>query len=368
MPISVRCPNESCGTAFNVPDAHAHAFIRCRKCKTKFPVDGSGPPSANPADTQGASRTISPSSSPKSAPDLPEIIGRFHVKARLGEGAFGAVYRAHDPQLDREVALKVPRAGALQTPRQVERFLREARAAAQLRHPHIVPIHDAGEDGGLHYIAAAFIPGCTLAQAIDEEDGPLKPRRAAAIVRDLAEALAYAHEHGIVHRDVKPANIMLDEEDRPHLMDFGLAYRYEVEDQLTRDGAVVGTPAYMAPEQAKGKKGEALPASDQYALGVVLYHLLTGELPFTGPTQVVLYNVVHQDPEPPRRRHPGTPRDLETICLKALAKNPEQRYASCHTLAQDLERWIEGEPIRARRMGPLERGLRWLRREPLLAG
>jgi serine/threonine protein kinase len=229
-------------------------------------------------------------------------VGRFQVRQRLGAGAFGTVYRAYDPQLDREVAVKVPNSGVLADPRRVERFLREAKAAAQLRHPHIVPVFDAGRDGDTLYIASAFIHGRPLSETT-EERGTDFPR-AAKLVRELAEALAYAHEQGIVHRDVKPDNILVDDQDRVHLMDFGLAARQDETARLTNDGAVMGTPSYMAPEQAVGNTAEAGPAADQYAAGVVLYELLTGKVPFEGPVPVVLHNVIHTPPEPPSKFRP----------------------------------------------------------------
>jgi hypothetical protein len=295
---------------------------------------------------------------------LPQSIGRFQVRAELGSGAFGMVYRAYDPQLDREVALKVPRAGTLSTPQRVSRFLREGRTAARLFHPHIVPVYDAGQDGGHFYIASAFIEGRTLADALG--DGPFDFRRAAEVVHDLARALAYAHGERVVHRDVKPANVMLDGAGRPHLMDFGLARRQEGDEKLTQDGAVMGTPAYMAPELAAGEGTEAGPACDQYSLGVLLYELLAGAAPFAGPVDLVLYHAAHTEPRPPRALRPEVPSDLQTICLKAMAKRPADRYADCRALADDVRRWQEGEPIRARRPGLVERAARWCRREPAL--
>ena len=244
------------------------------------------------------------------------------------------MYRAYDPVLDREVALKVPHPGSLQTPKMVERFLREAKAAAQLRHPNIVPLYDAGRDGDLPYIASAFIDGRPLSEVID--DGLVDLKQAAEITLGLAEALHYAHGLGIVHRDVKPANVMLDADGRAILMDFGLA-RFELsEEKLTKEGAVMGTPAYMPPEQARGDSSAIGPASDQYSLGATLYELLTGHTPFSGPSEIVLFNVLRQEPPRPRQDRPEVSLDLETICLKAMAKEPPARFADCGALADDL--------------------------------
>ncbi len=292
-------------------------------------------------------------------------LGRFEVHERLGGGAFGVVYRAFDPQLERDVALKVPRTGVLEKPIAAQRFMREAKAAAHLRHPNIVPIYDAGREGDQHYIASAFIAGSPLDETV--ESGPVDPRRAATIVRELADALEYAHSQGVIHRDIKPANVMLDAKSHPHLMDFGMARLETSVSKLTQDGSVLGTPAYMSPEQAAGKNDEVGGASDQYSLCTLFYELLTGQTPFSGPAHVVIVNVLKTAPKPPRELKPDIPRDLETICLKGMSKEPSQRYASCRELAEDLRRWLDGEPITARPIGPLERLVRWCRRNPVIA-
>src|SRR6185437_13924 len=313
--------------------------------------------------------------------DVPERIGRFVVRRFLGAGTFGKVYQAYDPVLEREVALKVPHTGTLNTPRRIERFLGDAKAPARLRHPHIVRVYDVGQQGDCYFIASDYIAGTTLAEAV--EKGELNLRRSVQIVRALAEALAYAHQQGIIHRDVKPANVMLDAQGQPHLIDFGLARRQERTEtcgeepaspspipqsaRRTMVGAVLGTAAYMSPEQAAGHSGDARPAFDQYSLGVILYELLCGCRPFSGPAPIVIFHQVHTDPPPPRRVYSKLPLDLEAICLKALAKRPEDRYPSCRELADDLRRWLEGEAIGARRMGGGERFVRWCRREPGLA-
>jgi tRNA A-37 threonylcarbamoyl transferase component Bud32 len=275
-------------------------------------------------------------------------VGRFRVLGVLGQGQHATVYRACDTILDRDVALKVPRQGVLRTAKSLERFLGEARAQARLRHPRIVPVYEAGRAGDQHYIAMALIEGCSLADRLAE--GPMPLRRAVEIVVELAEALAYAHARGVVHRDVKPANVRVDLRGDVYLMDFGIAYRPDSDELPPPPGTILGTPAYVAPEQAKGGQSNILPASDQYSLGAVFFELLCGRTPFCGPPSYVLFHAIHHEPPSPRSIAPKVPRALEAICLKALAKRPERRYADCQHFADDLRRWLGGEtPLACRR-------------------
>jgi WD40 repeat protein/serine/threonine protein kinase len=329
---------------------------RCPHCKQRFvlvrPTDPAPPAAQVTASADETSQQRPDAASPVAAAPTPparpgtvEKVGRFVIRAVLGSGAFGTVYRAYDPQLEREVALKIPRTGTLDQPTALDRFLREAKAAGRLRHPHIVPVYETGQADGHLYIAAAFIEGQSLAHRL--RSGPLDFRRSARIVRHLADALAHAHSQGIVHRDVKPANVMLDGADRAYLMDFGLAYRLDSATHLTQEGAILGTPAYMAPEQVQRSDADPQPAADQYSLGMLLYELLCGQTPFHGSVAAVLYSAVHTPPPPPSAFRPGIPPALEAICLKALAKQPGERYASCKEMALDLRRWLADEPTQA---------------------
>jgi WD40 repeat protein/tRNA A-37 threonylcarbamoyl transferase component Bud32 len=357
--MKVKCPNPDCGQVTSLQAPSEGAALRCPTCGAVFPL--SNTQEKRPTATQVAT---TPPPRTSTSQTLPARIGRFEIRSLLGRGGFGTVYRAHDPHLGRDVALKVAHAGTLEDRTQRERFLREARAAASLRHPHLVPVYDAGRVEGSCFLAAACIEGPTLDRACREKT--LDLRQSVQIVRQLAGALAYAHRKGIIHRDVKPANVLLDARGWAYLTDFGLARQQESQEKLTHDGTILGTPAYMAPEQA-ADNGKALPASDQYSLGVVLYELLCGRTPFQGSPSSILYQVLHTDPPAPRDLNSDVPRDLEQVCLMAMARRPEDRYADCQALANDLRRWLDDEPVEARPLGKLERLQRWSRREPALA-
>ncbi len=293
-------------------------------------------------------------------------LGDYELLEELGRGGMGVVYRARQVTLDRMVAVKTIAAGVLPGDEAIARFRHEAVTAASLRHPNIVAIHEVGADQGQHFFAMEYVAGPTLAAVV--RDGPLPAARAAGYVRAVAEAVEYAHGRGVLHRDLKPSNILLDEEDRPRVTDFGLAKRLDAQHELTLGGQVLGTPAFMSPEQADSKRGKMGPAGDVYSLGAVLYHLITGRAPFTGesPTEI-LVQVLEREPVAPGLLHPVLPRDLETICLKCLEKEPSRRYASAGELAADLGRFLKGEPILARPTGPAERAWRWCKRNPALA-
>jgi WD40 repeat protein len=279
----------------------------------------------------------------------------------------GVVYQARHLGLNRLVALKMILAGSHAGPEALARFRSEAEAVARLQHPNIVQIHDIGEHGGLPYFSLEYVDGGSLAQRLDGT--PLPTRKAADLVMTLAHAMHAAHQQGIIHRDLKPANVLLTADGTPKITDFGLAKQVGTEKGQTRSGAIVGTPSYMAPEQAAAKPGTLGPAADIYALGAILYELLTGRPPFRAETPLdTILQVISDEPVPPSRLRPKIPRDLETICLKCLQKDPGKRYASARALGNDLSRFLDGEPIKARPIGPVARLWRWCKRRPLVAG
>jgi serine/threonine-protein kinase len=294
------------------------------------------------------------------------VVPGYEILGELGRGGMGVVYQARQTKLNRVVALKMILAGAHAGEGDRRRFLAEAEAVARLQHPNVVQIHEVTEHNGLPCFSLEFCPGGSLAARL--AGTPLPPAEAARLVEGLARAVQAAHEAGIVHRDLKPANVLLTADGTPKITDFGLAKQLDQAGR-TGSGAVVGTPSYMAPEQAAGKGKEVGPAADVWALGAILYECLTGRPPFRAATLAeTLLQVLSEEPVPPGRLLPKLPRDLETICLKCLQKEQRKRYATADALAEDLRRFQAGEPIRARPVGRLERGWKWARRNPAVAG
>jgi serine/threonine-protein kinase len=330
---------------------HLDKLAKCR---------GQGEPGQAVAPADAA--TLPPGEGSPAAPELvpARSFGDYELLAEIARGGMGVVFKARQKRLKRLVALKMIRAGQLATPDDLQRFRVEAEAAARLRHPNIVAVHEVGEVDGQLFFSMDFIEGLTLAQRL--RDGPLPGRTAAGYVRQLARAVHYAHRQGILHRDLKPSNVLLDHEEQPHLTDFGLAKRLDTADTaLTQTGAVVGTPSYMAPEQAAGRVKELGPACDVYGLGAVLYELVTGRPPFRSDTPLdTVLQVLEREPVPPRFLNPKIEPDLETICLKCLEKEPSRRYASTDELADDLQRYLDGETIRACSYNVLARLIRAL--------
>jgi serine/threonine protein kinase/WD40 repeat protein len=292
--------------------------------------------------------------------------GDYELLEEIARGGMGVVYRARQVSLNRVVAIKMLLFGGFASDEFVRRFRAEAESVGRMNHPNIVAIHEIGEHAGQHYFSMEYIEGRDLAKEASE--GPIATKQAAQYVKTVARAVQYAHERGIVHRDLKPSNILIDGDDEPHVTDFGLAKRLQGDSDLTLTGQVLGTPAYAAPEQAAGKRQETGPASDVYSLGAILYFLVCGRAPFVGETlEDTLQQVLKVEPVAPRVLNSRLPRDLETICLKCLAKDPRERYDSAALLADDLDRWLSGRPVSARPAGFAEKSLRWCRRNPKVA-
>jgi serine/threonine protein kinase/tetratricopeptide (TPR) repeat protein len=298
--------------------------------------------------------------------EMPGILGGYELLGEIGRGGQGVVYRARQKSLNRVVALKVVRTGERTTTARLKRFRLEAEAAASLDNPNIVPIYEVGERNGSCYFSMKLVEGAPLDQLVRRELLPI--RRTAELIAQLARAVHYAHQRGILHRDIKPGNILVDAKGEPHLTDFGLARLTETESTVTRTIETLGTPSYMAPEQALGNNNQLTSATDVYGLGAVFYHLLTGHPPFAGGTTYdTIRLLLETEPRQPRLWNPKIDRDLTTICLKCLDKDPQRRYPSALALAEDLDRWLKHEPIHARRTGILGRGRKWVRRNPTFA-
>ncbi len=340
----------------------------CRKCGAAIPPDSPEQScgaclletALGPVGSEGE---INVDSAP--SPMLMDF-GDYELLEQIGRGGQGVVFRARQKSLNRTVALKVISLGQWANEAHVKRFRREAEAAAHLEHPCIVPIHEVGERDGSCYFSMKFVEGGQLDEVVRRR--PMSIRQAAELIVKVSRTVHYAHEHGILHRDIKPGNILLDIEGEPHLTDFGLARLVESESTVTRTLEVLGTPSYMAPEQAVGNNAEVSSATDVYGIGAVLYELLTGHPPFAGGTTYqTIKLLLDTEPRQPRLWNRKIDRDLATICLKCLEKDPKRRYASALALAEDLERWLNYEPIRARRAGIFTRGRKWVRRKPGIA-
>ncbi len=344
------CPD--CGRAMAVGQTI------CQDCQTRGP--------------EGTARLETPPKPARGEETAWARLGDYDLYDEVAHGGMGVVYRARQRRLGRTVAVKVLRGGSLAEPEARRRFRREAESAGRLQHPGVVAIHDVGEDQGVCWYSMDYVPGHNLAQRVQQR--PLAAKEAAACARQVAEAIHYAHQHSVLHRDLKPSNIMMGLDDAPKVTDFGLARQLEDSTAmgtraaaLTSSGQTLGSPGYASPEQAL--KGMSSVRSDVYGLGAVLYHMLTGRPPFVGPTlDSVLLQLLEAEPVPPRRLNPTVPADLETICLKCLEKQPEQRYASAAAVADDLRRFEAGEPLLARPVGPWGRVVRWCRRRPAMAG
>lgn len=354
LAMKFRCPNcqhpievDANDTTLEAsPQAQAADSITCPTCQSRF--------------------SLSSEDSPTHVPDKGMTIAHFEVRQVLGEGSFGTVYKCFDTELKRYVAVKVPREGRV-APDSAKLFMKEARAAAAVNHPNVISVHEVGQHGDGFYIAAEFIDGINLSETI--RISPLSIKDATILAVKLLRAAHFFHEKGIVHRDLKSGNILIDAANEPHIADFGLARREgKNEITVTQSGHVIGTPAYMSPEQARGDVRGTGPASDQYSIGVIFYELLTGVRPFPATnSRTVMHRILTEPARNPRSVNKAIPKDLDTICIKALEKDPASRYSSAAEMANDLQRFLDGRPILARPASVAIKLQRWCRRNPGMA-
>jgi eukaryotic-like serine/threonine-protein kinase len=341
---------------------------QCPNCLIELGLDAAG----QALSGDGASGGGKPAAASRvTTRSLPQHLGGYELLERVGQGGMGVVYKARQISLNRVVALKTLPFGSDVTRQQVHRFRVEAAAAGALQHPNIVAVHEVGLEDGVHYLVMDYVEGTTLAHRT--RAGPLPATRAARYVRQIAEAVEFAHDRGILHRDLKPSNVLVDAQDQPRVTDFGLAKAMDSNfgfqtSSLTVSGQALGSPGYIPPEQASGKRGQIGRHSDVYGIGALLYHLVTGRAPFQADSlEGTLHQVFQQEPVSPRLLNPSVPRDLETICLKCLEKESERRYSSAQAVADELHRFVKREPILARPVGLGGKSWRWCRRKPVVA-